>query len=90
MTKLEQIEKSVAALAPEELKAFTAWFEEFRADPRDRQMEADAKAGKLDKLAERHSHIIVQAGPGRFEALHGARILGRLQEVAFDRSTAGG
>jgi hypothetical protein len=53
MTKLEQIEKSVAALAPEELKAFTAWFEEFQADLWDRQMEADAKAGKLDKLAEK-------------------------------------
>lgn len=26
MTKLEQIEKSVAALSPEELKAFAAWW----------------------------------------------------------------
>ena len=50
MTKLEQIEKSVADLAPEELKAFATWFEEFQAERWDRQIEADAKAGKLDKL----------------------------------------
>ncbi|WP_214475712.1 hypothetical protein [Mesorhizobium sp. dw_380] len=52
MTKLEQIEKSVASLSPEELKAFAAWFETLQADMWDRQMEADAKAGRLDKLAE--------------------------------------
>ena len=53
MTKLEQIEKSVAELSPEELKAFAAWFEALQADMWDRQMEADEKAGRLDKLAER-------------------------------------
>ncbi|UVK41094.1 hypothetical protein LHFGNBLO_002650 [Mesorhizobium sp. AR10] len=52
MTKLEQIEKSVADLSPEELKAFAAWFEALQADMWDRQIEADAKAGRLDKLAE--------------------------------------
>ena len=52
MTKLEQIEKSVAELSPEELKAFAAWFEALQADMWDRQMEADANAGRLDKLAE--------------------------------------
>lgn len=52
MSKLEQIEKSVAELSPEELKAFAAWFEALQADMWDRQIEADAKAGRLDKLAE--------------------------------------
>ena len=32
MTKLEQIEKSVAELSKEELKAFAEWFEELQAD----------------------------------------------------------
>ena len=50
MTKLEQIEKSVAELSKEELKAFAKWFAELQADRWDRQIEADAKAGKLDKL----------------------------------------
>ncbi len=52
MSKLEQIEKSVAELSPEELKAFAAWFEALQADMWDRQIEADARAGRLDKLAE--------------------------------------
>lgn len=52
MTKLEQIEKSVAELSPEELKAFAACFEALQADMWDRQMVADAKAGRFDKLAE--------------------------------------
>ncbi len=52
MTKLEQIEKSVAELSPEELKAFAAWFESLQADLSDKQIKADAKAGRLDKLAE--------------------------------------
>ncbi|KUM26449.1 hypothetical protein AU467_21980 [Mesorhizobium loti] len=51
MTKLEQIEKSVAELSPEDLKAFAAWFKALQADLWDRQIEADAKAGRLDKIA---------------------------------------
>jgi hypothetical protein len=51
MGKLEQITQQVEALEGEELKAFTDWFDEFRSDQWDRQIEADAKAGKLDKLA---------------------------------------
>ena len=50
MTKLEQIEKSVAELGKEELKAFAEWFAELQAERWDRQIEADAKAGKLDRL----------------------------------------
>lgn len=51
MSKLEQIEKSVAELSPEELRAFAAWFEALQADMWDRQIEADAKGGRLDKPA---------------------------------------
>ena len=53
MTKLEQIEKSVTELSKEELKAFAKWFEELQADLWDQQIEADAKAGKLDKFADK-------------------------------------
>ncbi|MER8900381.1 hypothetical protein [Mesorhizobium sp. M0772] len=52
MTKLEQVEKSVAELSPDELKAFAAWFEALQADMWDRQIEADAQSGRLDKHAE--------------------------------------
>ncbi|MBZ9711484.1 hypothetical protein LB543_32875 [Mesorhizobium sp. ESP7-2] len=58
MTKLEQIEKSITELSPEELKAFAAWFEALQADMWDRQIEADVKAGRLDKLvAEARAEI---------------------------------
>lgn len=48
MSKLEQIEKSVAELNPEEMKAFAEWFAELQADLWDRQIEEDIKAGRLD------------------------------------------
>ena len=53
MTKLEDIEKAVEQLSPEELAKFRAWFEELQANLWDQQIERDIKAGKLDKLAER-------------------------------------
>jgi hypothetical protein len=53
MTKIEQIEREVADLAPAELAVFRKWFAEFDAEIWDRQMEADVNAGKLDALAER-------------------------------------
>lgn len=39
MTKLEQMEKSITELSPEELKAFAAWFGALQADLWDRQIE---------------------------------------------------
>ena len=52
-TKLEQIERSIAALSTKELKAFAKWLEAFQADVWDKQIEADAKAGRLDRFAEK-------------------------------------
>ena len=39
--------------SPEELAKLRDWFAEYDAEVWDRQMEADAKSGKLDRLAER-------------------------------------
>ncbi len=52
MTKLEDIEKAVAELAPGELARFRAWFEEFQSARFDEKIERDAGSGKLDGLAE--------------------------------------
>jgi hypothetical protein len=49
---VEDIEKAVAKLPPAELAKFRAWFEAFEADRFDRKIERDARAGKLDRLAE--------------------------------------
>jgi hypothetical protein len=53
MTTVEDIEKAVAKLAPEQLAKFRAWFEDFQARLFDEQIERDAKSGKLDKLIAR-------------------------------------
>jgi hypothetical protein len=52
MTKLEDIEKAVSRLAPDELARFRAWFDEFDAARFDEKIERDAKSGKLDRFAE--------------------------------------
>ena len=49
---VQEIESHVAGLPPEQLAAFTAWFEEFVAAAWDRKFEADVAAGKLDHLAK--------------------------------------
>lgn len=57
MTKIEEIEKAVAELSPEELAEFRAWFEALDARLFDEKIERDAKAGKLDALAvEAHAN----------------------------------
>ena len=52
MTTLEEIEKAVTRLTPEQLAKFRAWFEDFQEQALDEQIERDAKASKLDRLAE--------------------------------------
>jgi hypothetical protein len=53
MGKIENLEEQIRMLSPAELARFREWFAEFDAEAWDRQLEADVKAGKLDKLAER-------------------------------------
>lgn len=52
MAALETIEKKIMQLSKKELSEFRKWFAEFDADLWDRQIESDAAAGKLNKLAE--------------------------------------
>jgi hypothetical protein len=52
MTTVEDIEKAVAELPPDQLARFRAWFEEFEASRFDHSIERDAKAGRLDQLAD--------------------------------------
>ena len=53
MNRVEQLEQQIAELDASELKALRAWFERYDAEIWDRQIESDAKSGKLDRLAER-------------------------------------
>ena len=52
MTKIEDIEKAVAAPPANELAEFRARFEKFDSARFDEKIERDAKAGKLDRLAD--------------------------------------
>ena len=52
MSTIEDIEKAVTRLSPDDLARFRAWFEEFEAGKFDRKIERDAQSGRLDRLAE--------------------------------------
>jgi hypothetical protein len=52
MGKLEKIESEIQDLDRTELAALRKWFRDFDAEAWDREMEADAVSGKLDKLAD--------------------------------------
>ena len=52
MSKIQDIEREVQGLNPDELQAFRKWLWDFDAQEWDRQFEQDALSGKLDSLAE--------------------------------------
>jgi len=49
---LQELESAVSNLPAEELAAFAQWFEVYWADAWDRQIEADARAGRLDRAGQ--------------------------------------
>lgn len=51
MTRIEQLEHDIRSLSRSELLALGEWFQDYFAEEWDKQIEADAKAGKLDRLA---------------------------------------
>ncbi len=52
MERINEIEKAVANLPPNDLARFREWFEEFDALQWDRQFEEDALSGKLNSIAK--------------------------------------
>jgi hypothetical protein len=52
MSKLAKLEQDIETLSDEELSAFRLWYAEFDAAVWDRELEADARAGALDQLAD--------------------------------------
>ena len=50
MTKLEKIEQEIATLGKDDLQKLAGWLAEYQAGLWDKQLEADANAGRLDKL----------------------------------------
>ncbi len=52
MTKVEQIEREVRELSPQDLASFREWFVAFDAADWDRQFPVDATSGTLDRMAD--------------------------------------
>ena len=50
MPDVKALEEAIQALPPSALAEFRRWFTEFDSAAWDRQLEADASAGKLDAL----------------------------------------
>lgn len=50
MHNIKSLEAAVQALPPSALAEFRCWFADFDSNAWDRQLEADATAGKLDAL----------------------------------------
>ncbi len=50
MSTIQEIESAIAKLKPEEVHAVADWLQKYRDDLWDEEIEADAKAGKLDGL----------------------------------------
>ena len=49
---IEDLENAVSNLPPDQLAKFRDWFDAFDGARFDQKIERDAKAGKLDRLAE--------------------------------------
>jgi hypothetical protein len=52
MSTVQEIETAIKKLKPREIHEVGHWLDELREELWDNQMEADAKAGKLDNLME--------------------------------------
>jgi hypothetical protein len=50
---VHELEHAIRRLSQDELAQLGRWFDEFRADEWDRQIEADVRAGKLDEVVRR-------------------------------------
>jgi flagellar motility protein MotE (MotC chaperone) len=66
MTKLEKIEHDISALSKADLRKLSDWLDEYKSDLWDRQIEADARSGKLDKLV---AEAKAQAAAGKIRPL---------------------
>lgn len=52
MSRVEELEERIRGLSQEELRELSTWFTRYDAEIWDRQFEADALNGKLDRLAD--------------------------------------
>jgi hypothetical protein len=49
---VDELETAITQLSPGEMARFAQWFDEYRADQWDRQIEQDILAGRLETLGK--------------------------------------
>ena len=52
MSTVQEIETAIQKLKPQEILKVADWLQELREELWDKQIDADAKAGRLDKMME--------------------------------------
>ena len=62
MSTVQEIENAIQHLPPDELKRLSAWMREYEYTAFDRQIAADAAAGKLDFLIDEAEEDVRQNG----------------------------
>ena len=53
MSTVQEIEPAITQLEPKKIHAVADWLQEYREKLWDKQVEADAKTGKLDSLIQK-------------------------------------
>ena len=52
MSRVDELERAVRKMPPEDLRQFREWFLEFDAELWERQLKRDIAAGRLDRFVE--------------------------------------
>lgn len=66
MTKLQKIEQEIANLSSKDVRKLADWFEEFKAELWDQQIEADVESGTFDALS---ASVLTDHKSGKTEPL---------------------
>ena len=83
---VEDIEKAIAKLPPDQLAQFRVWFEEFNSALFDQKIRRDAVSGKLDRLAEQTIDDLRKGRARELQGISRARRFGKLMASFPDTS----
>ena len=75
--KIEELERDIKQLSPEQLRQFRAWYVEFDSDAWDQQIEQDAQNGKLDDLA---NQALKEHSAGKTKKLSGSFTMSNIRK----------
>ena len=87
---VQELEKAVAKLSPEELAEFRAWFQQFDMDEWDRQIARDSESGNSTSSSSRRGAITLKDAAGSCETLRNGQLLAMLRRTYACASAFGG